>query len=219
MIKNLILISDTHTKHEKIQKDLLDLYESYPDSILIHSGDVSYRGRLGEIKPFLSWFASLPFSYKILIAGNHDFLFDDNPSLAKQIIQDEFPGISYLEDSGIEIDGIKFWGSPVTPRFYDWAFNRDEDISEHWDLIPDDVNVLITHGPPYKILDQTERGLNVGCKLLLDRISKLANLKVHVFGHIHEASGMLEKDGVTFVNASILDQDYKVKNFPILIKM
>ena len=219
MPKNLILISDTHTQHEKIQKDLLDLYELYPDSILIHSGDISYRGRLGEIKPFLIWFASLPFPHKILIAGNHDFLFEDNPTLAKQIIRDEFPEISYLENDGIEIDEIKFWGSPVTPRFCDWAFNKDEDIDEYWGLIPDDVNVLITHGPPYKILDRTERGLNVGCKFLAERIPKLHNLKVHVFGHIHEASGMCEKDGVIFVNASILDQDYEVKNFPILIKL
>jgi Icc-related predicted phosphoesterase len=219
MSKNLISISDTHTQHEKIQKNLLDLYDLYPDSILIHSGDISYRGKLSEIKPFLIWFSSLPFSHKILIAGNHDFLFEDNSALVKQILKDEFPGISYLENSGIEINEIKFWGSPVTPRFYDWAFNKDEDIDEYWGLIPDDVNVLITHGPPYKILDQTERGLNVGCKFLANRIAKLPNLKVHVFGHIHEANGTYEKDGVVFVNASILDEDYEVKNSPILIKL
>jgi len=218
-MSQLIFISDTHTKHSSITNDLNVIYDQDPESILIHSGDVSYRGTLGEIKRFLTWFKDLPFKTKILIAGNHDFIFEDNPSLIKQMLFDEFPEIIYLEDCGFEVNGLKFWGSPVTPRFYDWAFNRDENIQNHWDLIPEDVNVLITHGPPYMILDRTKSGLHVGCKLLSKRISELNDLKVHAFGHIHEANGTHWDKDVVYVNSSILNLEYEVKNSPIIIKL
>jgi Icc-related predicted phosphoesterase len=118
----------------------------------------------------------------------------------------------------VELDGLKFWGSPVTPWFHNWAFNRiDDKINEHWDLIPNDINVLITHGPPYLTLDATKSGLRVGCPRLSNKIKDLTDLKVHVFGHIHEASGIVEKDGVTYVNASTLDLYYEVKNSPVIL--
>jgi Icc-related predicted phosphoesterase len=125
----------------------------------------------------------------------------------------------------VEIDGIKFWGSPVTPRFFDWAFNRDADIQYHWNMIPYDTNVLITHGPPYGILDLTIReGKPVGCHYLRRRLFDLKDLKVHSFGHIHEGFGQQVGDGedfegVHFVNASYLDHRYRAVNSPVIINI
>lgn len=213
----LVLISDTHTKHLEIEDQLKQIYTEHPDSIIVHSGDISYRGKKWEVEEFAQWYSGLPFKNKIMIAGNHDFLFEDSPEVAKDIL-DRIGGIIYLNDSGGELEGLKFWGSPVTPWFHNWAFNRvEEKINEHWNLIPNDINVLITHGPPYLTLDATRMGLRVGCPRLANKIKGLSDLKVHVFGHIHEADGIVEKNGVTYVNASILDLYYEVKNSPVIL--
>jgi Icc-related predicted phosphoesterase len=216
----LVFISDTHTKHYEIDGQLREIHDNHPDAILIHAGDISYRGRVHEVEDFIEWYSSLPFKHKIMIAGNHDFLFETEPDKCKEIIDRLGPDITYLEDSGIELEGLKFWGSPITPWFHNWAFNRVADkINEHWDLIPTDINVLITHGPPYLTLDDTRSGLRVGCTGLSEKIKNLSELKVHVFGHIHEAQGIVEKDGVTYVNASILDLYYEVKNSPVILSI
>jgi Icc-related predicted phosphoesterase len=216
----LVFISDTHTKHYEIDDQLREIHQNHPDAILVHSGDISYRGRKWEVEEFIEWYASLPFKNKIMIAGNHDFLFETSPEIAKDILDSMGSGITYLNDSGVELEGLKFWGSPVTPWFHNWAFNRIGDkINEHWDLIPNDINVLITHGPPYLTLDATKSGLRVGCSRLSNKIKDLTDLKVHVFGHIHEASGIVEKNGVTYINASILDLYYEVRNSPVILHL
>jgi Icc-related predicted phosphoesterase len=216
----LVFISDTHTKHYEIDNQLREIHQNHPDAILVHSGDISYRGRKWEVEEFIEWYASLPFKNKIMIAGNHDFLFETSPEIAKDILDSMGSGIIYLNDSGVELDGLKFWGSPVTPWFHNWAFNRIGDkINEHWNLIPNDINILITHGPPYLTLDATKSGLRVGCSRLSNKIKDLTDLKVHVFGHIHEAQGIVEKDGVTYVNASILDLYYEVRNSPVILHL
>jgi Icc-related predicted phosphoesterase len=217
---DLIFISDSHTHHAELNETLSDFFESYPEAIIVHTGDLSYKGRLGEVKNFLTWYSELPFKHKVFIAGNHDFLFEDNPSLIRRMLEDEFPNLTYLEDSGAEILGLKFWGSPVTPWFYNWAFNRHEhQIGNHWQAIPDDTDILITHGPPFGILDRTYNRVKAGCPLLLDRINSLDNLKIHAFGHIHEAWGTEVVNEKIFVNSSVVDLDYEVKNSPILIKL
>lgn len=216
----LVFISDTHTKHYEIDNQLREIHQNHPDAILVHSGDISYRGRVWEVKEFIEWYASLPFKSKIMIAGNHDFLFENEPEKAEEILNEIGSGITYLNDSGVELEGLKFWGSPVTPWFHNWAFNRVEDkIVEHWNLIPDDISILITHGPPYLTLDATRAGLRVGCPGLSEKIKNLTGLKVHAFGHIHEAHGIVEKDGVIYVNASILDFYYDVKNSPVILQL
>lgn len=206
----ITFISDTHwlIKDKNTRDDLTSMLPGGP--ILVHAGDVSGRGTAGEIREFLDWFSTLPYMHKILIAGNHDFLFETMPDTAAKILA-EYPGVTYLNDSGVTIEGIKFWGSPVTPWFHNWAFNRlANEIGRHWDLIPDEVDVLITHGPPHGILDETVReGLNVGCPLLLKKVKEIKP-KVHVFGHIHEARGVHEEDGTTFINASAVDLGYRL---------
>lgn len=196
-------ISDTHTKHEKIKLPGGD--------ILIHSGDCSYQGKLGEVLKFLDWYKEQDYSHLIFVPGNHDFIFEKNPQLMKE--ECEKRGIILLNDSGCEIEGIKIWGSPIQPWFYSWAFNkhRGPEIKKHWDLIPEETEILITHGPPYLIRDGVpQRGgwyENVGCKDLYDRIVQ-TKVKLHVFGHIHEGAGHTYRDGRTYVNASSLDGQY-----------
>ncbi|MFN6945385.1 MAG: metallophosphoesterase family protein, partial [Cytophagaceae bacterium] len=208
-----ICISDTHTYHHKMPEI------PYGD-VLIHAGDISYKGQVEEVENFLSWFNALPHPNKIFIAGNHDFLFEDHPSVAKKLL-DKLPDIIYLENSETVINGIKFYGSPATPWFYDWAFNyhRGDAIKEIWKTIPDDTNVLITHGPVYGILDTIYKDKSkVGCKDLLHRIGQLKKLSLHVCGHIHEAYGSTKVNGVNFINSSICNLQYKPINKPIVVE-
>ena len=208
----ITFISDTHWLVRDAQ-DRLDMEDLLPGGpILVHAGDVSGRGTETEIRQFLDWFSKLPYMHKVLIAGNHDFFFEvAKPEEVAALIA-EYPGITYLNDSGATIEGIKFWGSPVTPFFHNWAFNRwPDEIKPHWDMIPEEVDVLITHGPPKGILDYTEYDRdNVGCSLLLEKV-KQVKPKVHVFGHIHEARGKKEVDDTVFINASMVTLRYEVR--------
>ncbi len=206
----IVFISDTHGFHKKV--------ENLNGDIIIHAGDVSGRGTKEEVTDFLDWFGNLDFKHKIFVAGNHDFFFEEaSLDELKQLIPDT---INYLYDSGIQIDNLNIWGSPIQPWFHNWAFNRQrgEDIKKHWDLIPDNTDILITHGPPFEILDKTFTNLNVGCKELLKKTLEVKP-KIHVFGHIHEDYGIKELGGVTFINASILNERYKVVNVPIEINI
>ena len=210
-------ISDTHNQHTHIPPDWLE-----GGDVLVHAGDISGRGSLREIEEFLAWFNELPYKHKIMIAGNHDFWFEKVSTFAvNEMLQEKYPNIVYLNDSGIEIDGVKFWGSPVQPWFYDWAFNRmGTDICKHWDMIPLDTDVLITHGPMKGFLDMTTRGVSTGCPYLLEKSAEMTNLKLFVCGHIHEAYGKFEfPDGGVFVNASTLNYNYQVQNKPIIVEI
>lgn len=210
-------ISDTHNQHTHIPPDWLE-----GGDVLVHAGDISGRGSLREVEEFLAWFNELPYKHKIMIAGNHDFWFEKVSTFAvNEMLQEKYPNIVYLNDSGIEIDGVKFWGSPVTPWYYDWAFNRmGTDICQHWDKIPLDIDVLVTHGPMKGILDMTARGVSTGCPYLLEKSAEMTNLKLFVCGHIHEAYGKFEfPDGGVFVNASILNLNYHVQNKPIVVEI
>ena len=120
----------------------------------------------------------------------------------------------------MEIMGIKFWGSPWQPEFFDWAFNasRGEEIRQYWDKIPTGIDVLITHGPPFKLGDQTDIGEHVGCLDLLDAIERVKP-KLHVFGHIHEGYGVTSANGTTFVNASTCTLRYRPTNSCVVIDL
>lgn len=204
----IVCVSDTHEAHDELE---------IPDGdVFIHAGDATYMGTVQAITKFNSWLGKLPHKHKIIIAGNHDWLFQTDPGLAKSLITNAI----YLQDSGCEIDGIKFWGSPHQPWFYDWAFNqmRGPDIKRYWDLIPTDTDVLITHGPPYGVGDITYRAGNVGCQDLLDAVRKIKP-KLHVYGHIHPGYGSVQSLGTIFVNASIMDDLYMPRNEPIVVEL
>ena len=245
-----VFISDTHGKHYEM--------ENLPKGdFLIFCGDMCSRGVIQDVFAFTEFLKKQPHKYKIVIAGNHDFPFEERERLlAEQSrLSSDFPsemqkaflagqdmakkslaekaeksilssGAKYLNDSGVEIEGIKIWGSPIQPSFNDWAFNRDrgEDIKKHWDKIPSDTDVLITHGPPMGILDKTARGEAVGCRDLFNKVKKI-NPRVHAFGHIHEAYGMIKKSlarkrkQTVFINASNVNLNYNLVNPPIVIDL
>ncbi|MCK5521112.1 MAG: metallophosphatase domain-containing protein, partial [Candidatus Marinimicrobia bacterium] len=181
-------------------------------------GDMSSNGSRESVIDFLKWFASLDYQYKIFIAGNHDWFFEKND---RNEINKIIPSnVIYLENEGIEIEGIKIWGSPISPEFNNWAFNRrrGEEINKVWNLIPSDTDILITHGPPQGILDRTNNWENVGCLDLLTKIMEIQP-KFHLFGHIHEDYGKKKIGETTYINASILSAMYDVKNRPVVIKI
>lgn len=205
----IVCISDTHNCNEQI---------TVPDGdVLIHAGDATIRGTIDEIERFNEWFANLPHEHKIFVAGNHDWLFEINQKAARRLLD---PEIIYLQDDSVEIENLNFYGSPWQPCFYDWAFNlnRGAEIRAKWRLIPADTNVLITHGPPHGILDETPAGDRAGCEELLARVREI-KLKLHVFGHIHNGYGEAEKFGVRFVNASVCDEYYEPTNAPVVIDL
>lgn len=210
----VVFISDTHGKQNWIARE----YDFPPADMIIHAGDVSMTGDIWDVEPFLQWFSELPYEYKVFIAGNHDFLFDVNKYIAQSMIPEN---VIYLQDSGVEIEGLKLWGSPVTPPFMSWAFNVDTDKRiEHWNMIPDDTDILITHGPPYGELDlSTYKHEHVGCPYLASAVKERIRPKIHVFGHVHTDYGVEEGKYTTFVNACVLNGRYAVdgKQPPILL--
>ncbi|WP_026837426.1 metallophosphatase domain-containing protein [Gillisia sp. JM1] len=203
----IICISDTHNKHEE-----LILPEG---DCIIHAGDFTEAGTKKETTNFLEWFSSTPYKHKILIAGNHDFYLEKKFHKLDQIIPDN---IHYLQDSGVRIEKINFWGSPYIPDDSNWAFskNRGKQISEHWEKIPVDTNILITHIPPFGILDELDNKMMIGCKNLKDRINSL-KISHHIFGHVHNEYGKVKTFKTLFVNSSSVDESYRHINPPIMV--
>jgi len=218
----VVFISDTHDLHDRMRVPVPD------GDILIHAGDATGRGRMHEIAAAGAWLRNLPHKHKIFIAGNHDWLFENNPTLAMSLLNKGILGegegqIVYLQDSGTEIEGLKIYGSPWQPRFFDWAFNLDrgDAIKAKWDLIPEGLDILITHGPPMGIQDQISPVLgsdHLGCEELLKAVERVKP-KVHVFGHIHGGYGKTQGVDTLFLNAAICDEAYKPIHEPIVIDL
>jgi len=190
-----------------------------PDGdVLCHVGDMGLRGNPQEIQPCLDWLNAQPHKYVVAIAGNHDFAFEKWP---KQL---GIGRINYLENSSVNIDGKNFYGSPVTPWFLDWAFNipRGAAIKRYWDMIPDAglVDVLLTHGPPHGILDQSaphKHSECLGCEELFEAVERTLP-DIHAFGHIHGSYGQAQfGNGTKFFNCSVVNEAYKVVNQPWVV--
>ena len=205
----IVCLSDTHNCNHEID---------VPDGdILIHAGDATIRGTIEEVAAFNRWFKTFPHRHKIFVAGNHDWLFELDNVRARSLLD---PSITYLQDSSVQIDGVSIYGAPWQPRFYDWAFNLDRGapMSEKWAMIPDGVDVLITHGPPNGILDITPAGDNAGCEELRKRVEQVRP-RLHVFGHIHLGYGIEDRNGTRFVNACTCDEQYSPSNAPVVVEM
>jgi predicted phosphohydrolase len=224
----IVCISDTHSLHDRMSNELPE------GDILIHSGDCTNAGRETDVSDFIQWFKNIEgFKYKIFIAGNHDFAFENEPSWLNNYINPEKlieSNVTYLEDESIEIISeeftrpIKIYGSPWQPEFYNWAFNlprNGEVLKSRWDDIPNDTDILITHGPPHGIRDfvvDRSGTLQVGCELLRERVNTLKPL-LHVFGHIHGAYGAAYINETAFVNASICNERYEPINKPLVFDL
>jgi hypothetical protein len=200
-------------------------------NILIHSGDCTNVGKKDEVKNFIHWIQNLKgFDDKIFIAGNHDMTFEKKPDWFYEFINEENLSQSdctYLEDNGIVIEDpnlsrpIKFYGSPWQPQFFNWGFNLPRNGSElesKWRQIPNDTDILITHGPPHGINDLNPINYSCGCELLKLRVDELKPL-VHVFGHIHYSNGTRYIDNSLYVNASICNEQYEPINKPFVISL
>jgi predicted phosphodiesterase len=204
----VVAVSDTHLNHDFVVPD---------GDVFIHCGDATMDGRPEQLEIVGEWFAALPHRHKIVIAGNHERTFERFESFPKRY----WPAITYLQDSGVVVEGLNIYGSPWQPEFNGWAFNlpRGESLARKWRLIPDDTDILITHGPPLGILD-TVRGESrqLGCADLLARVLSVKPM-AHLFGHIHSARGVKEQHGILFANASICDERYKARHAAIVLEV
>ena len=218
MKQRITLISDTHTKHDKLNGFLPG------GDILIHAGDLTSRGYITEIENFAKWYDKINnYDTKVFICGNHDFGFQDDNERVKGLLTG-YKNIDYLQDDWMMVGEeyermIKIWGSPWQPEFHNWAFNlpRGEKLKEKWDMIPVDTDILITHGPPMGKLDYVPYdNVNVGCEDLLTRIQDIKP-KIHVFGHIHEGYGYVFDGNTHFINAAVLNGRYEYQNKPLTI--
>ena len=208
-----------------------DLHGHYPKldggDLLIVAGDLTASDTVDNFLHFVSWIRNQDYEEIIVIGGNHDNYLQN--LLKPEDIEDagEF---TYLCDSGTEFQGLKIWGSPCTKTFKGMnphckAFicDTEEELAEKWALIPDDVDILITHSPPYGILDKCSSG-HVGSGTLAVKIMDRPSIMLHVFGHIHEGYGKhkasppeVNEHRRTFVNASHVNEHYEPVNKPIRV--
>jgi len=198
-----VVISDTHELHDELKLPQGDA--------LIHAGDITHHGTQYAVKDFLQWFSLQDFKHKIFIGGNHDIYLDEDPVGLLEILPSN---VTYLNNNGCEIDNIKIWGSPVSPDLVGWAFGKHRyEMEEHWKYMPDEIDILITHTPPFDILDKSSRYLTLGCKDLLRKV-KMIKPKYHLFGHVHASYGIVEKSKTTFINASNISSTRGIVNPP-----
>ena len=196
----ILHISDTHSNHEQLRK--------MPKAdIIVHSGDASFSGSDNEVLDFLNWFCDLDYPHKIFVAGNHD------DCLYGEQIEGLPDNCHYLCYSGVEIESVKFWGIPL---FVSDTIKKGR-ITRLMTQIPEDINVLISHSPPYGILDFDDN-INYGCLDLLRAVERIKP-RCHLFGHIHAANGIKKINQTTFVNSAIMNGEYEFVNKPTLLEI
>lgn len=219
-----------------------DLHGFYPQmeggDLLIVAGDLTRSDKFGEYLHFFDWISKTPYRKRVVVAGNHDILAESNPDLLK--ISCEF---DYLQDSVTEFEGLKIWGSPWTLAFDGInpkckAFTKDTDskLKRRWARIPDDIDILVTHSPPKGIRDVNLERIHCGSESLFHKARSLVNLKLFVWGHIHESYGHISTQALSdhakmismlgqptckslphLVNCSHVDDRYSPVNKPIRI--
>lgn len=207
-----------------------DLHGHYPTlkggDLLIVAGDLTARDEEDQYYEFNYWLCQQEYDHKIVIAGNHDNLLQEDYF---QYLEGE-PAFGYLCDSGTEFKGLKIWGSPWTckfegqnPQAMAFTVNTDEELEEKWKLIPDNIDILITHSPPLDFFDKISENRLAGSPSLLIRSMEIRP-KIHCFGHIHECGGSKKfiriydekhEQGIWYINASIVDENYKHVNKPV----
>lgn len=215
----ICVLSDTHSRHDQITLP--------PADVVVHCGDATATGSTEEVEAFISWFLHTPYRHRILVGGNHDW--------ALETLADMPAGISYLRGQSIEIEGVKFYGAPWRPR-PSWVTREHppgkysafgvmgDEIASRWDHIPPDTQVLITHCPPWGVLDlspPSERhptSHHKGCSALLEAVMRVKP-KLHLFGHNHHQTGQMEQEGILFVNAALMDDDYQLTKSPLVIEI
>ena len=195
----MLHISDTHGKHH--------LLKNLPKAdVIVHSGDVSFSDTENEVLEFMNWFCDLDYPHKIFVAGNHD------DCLYGEQIEDLPDNCHYLCHSGVEIEGVKFWGTPLF-----MADTKNGRIEQLMTQIPTNTSVLISHSPPYGILD-LDNNTNRGSTDLLQAVLKIKPT-YHLFGHIHRAYGIEKSNDTVFINASLVNDNNDVVNKPFIFEI
>lgn len=200
----IVILSDTHEKHEELG--------ILAGDVLIHCGDSAYGfGSTDAAVDLLDeWFGRQTFGLILCIGGNHDFglqarVGDQDPVFRNAV---------YLQDNSVRYKGVTFYGTPWVPELAGWAFYLpSNEMRDRWELIPETTDVLITHSPPHGILDRNSRGKSCGCPDLLKRVLDIGP-RIHCFGHVHASAGTLQFRGTTFVNASVVDSRYRIARQP-----
>ena len=207
----IVFISDTHGWHEDV---------ALPEGdILVHCGDLVTNVMKGlvSLREVDDWFGRQPFQHVLCTGGNHD-------RALEQLLQrgETLEHATVLVDAGFRHEGVLFWGAPWIPHLRGWAFCReDAELEQHWSLIPEDVDVLLTHSPPVGILDISSSGRgDVGCDFLADRVRQLAP-RIHAFGHIHASYGEYEEGGTRYINAALVGgrAPFTLMNAPIVVEL
>lgn len=211
----IVAISDTHQQHRK-----LDLP---PGDILVCAGDIGGETQT-SLEDFARWLKIQNFEHILVTPGNHDFFTSSDWAVSSKILA---PAHLLINQSKV-IKGIKFWASPYTPKFGPFVYmlpRGDLRLKMIWDSIPLDTQVLITHGPPHGVLDLTVGIRVAGCELLDKRLWDLPDLRLHIFGHIHEGYGSnLHRPGTgrpetTYANVSVVDENYQLVNEPQVFQL
>lgn len=198
----LVCVSDIHYNHKKLQLPEGD--------VLIVCGDSLLYGTKEEKDIFEAWIETQQFDLKLVIAGNHDFIYENQQ-------EQQLNDCVFLNESEIVYDGVKFYGSPWTPKFGSFVFMKERHkLYEIWDKTPNDIDVLITHGPPFGILDWVGSGGHVGDEALLERVLEVRP-KLHVFGHIHPSYGIVEKQQTVFMNVAVSNDALELVNPPKVV--
>ncbi|XZE18565.1 metallophosphoesterase [Pirellulaceae bacterium SH449] len=215
-------ISDTHNRHREL---------NVPKGVdvVIHCGDESGSGdpwrNATEARSFFHWYTSLDIPIKLFTPGNHSTAIEQG-----LITPAEYPEVQFLIHEQTVVNGLVIFGTPYTPEFYDWAYMRArEDLDAVWQSIPDNVDILITHGPPKGILDvthdfDTRELIHVGSGSLTRHVKQRIKPLVHAFGHIHDERGvrnfgMVQESGVTFVNCSCCNIGNKLVNHGLVLEI
>lgn len=204
----LVILSDTHRQRCPV-----------PDGdVLIHCGDHTYHGAKHETWEALHWLDELPHKHKLFIAGNHELRWQNKED--RDLWFSVHPSLTYLHNSGVEIEGIKFWGSPVQPEFHGWAFQmaRGAELRDHWKKIPEGTDVLITHGPPKGFGDTNLRDERFGDEDLLTRVLEVKP-QIHCYGHAHNGYGQWFFEGIHFINAAVLNEGYMLTREPVVVEI
>ena len=209
----IVAISDLHGQLPKIPK--CDLLLIAGDICPVINHDLNFQACWLDTN-FRWWLKKIPAEKVVAIAGNHDRIFEESPQKVPSL-----PWI-YLQDTQTEFKELKIWGSPWQPVFYWWAFNLyEKDLKEKWKLIPNNTDVLILHGPPYKYGDKALKGNNfenTGSPSLLEKIKEIKP-KLVVFGHIHEGRGQWKLNNTILANVTILNEKYEKTYKPMIFEL
>ena len=214
-------ISDTHNLHDELQVPEVDL--------VVHCGDESTHGNAlknePEARKFFAWYVALDIPTKVFVPGNHSTAIEQ--ALVRAA---DFPEVAFLIHDQMEWNGLKIFGSPYTPRFHDWAYMKKRtQLDALWQSIPEDVDILVTHGPPKGVLDVTrdiesKHLVQVGCAALRRHVDYRIQPKIHAFGHLHDEKGVsnygMYTRGLTqFINCSCCNLAGKLENNGFVVQI